>query len=326
MKQIFIFAVCIILCLTSCHTSTKITVLAEPGTEICLPNTMRLAIANDAGLAKFKLSDDEYHAFLLSHKPNSEHYIPFALNYKSKSYPGPKILKGLGATLSGIGLLSMVTGVVAIAAGGGDIAGLFLAAGGVGAGAGVGMGLPADNRSKQFNHKHQYKYLDRQSTNQDLNITYPQLEPAEVHPVVGVAPVALTDVPSSTSTKKISQQSNKTLKDYGAIVQGVYVGTGELTKDNKIIESYKGIKVVINRVDRETVSVNVVESNGEKFFSSDSNYTITKKDNGLFELALEGISVAKIFIDDDKMLIYTHPRVNIEGDIYTLLINANKTE
>lgn len=326
MRQQFFIAICALISLTSCHTSTKITVLAEPGTEILLPGNRIIATADNEGMASFKISDDEFHALLLSHKPNSDHYIPFALDYDSKKFGGSKFLKGLGIAITGAGVLTMGGGLLAIFAGGGDVAGPIFAIGGAATLAGVGMGWPADIRSHQKNHKHQYKFYSRQSTNQDLNITYPQLEPAEVHPVVGVAPVALTDVPSSTSTKKISQQSNKTLKDYGAIVQGVYVGTGELTKDNKIIESYKGIKVVINRVDRETVSVNVVESNGEKFFSSDSNYTITKKDNGLFELALEGISVAKIFIDDDKMLIYTHPRVNIEGDIYTLLINANKTE
>ena len=127
---------------------------------------------------------------------------------------------------------------------------------------------------------------------------------------------------SNTSTKKLNEKSTKSFKNHGATVQGSYIGTGSLTMGGQIIESYKDIAVKIVRVDDNTVTVNVTESNGVDFFNEPATYTIKKDANGNFTLTHDDIAKATIKIDRNKKAIYLHPRVNIDGDIYTLKITA----
>ena len=128
---------------------------------------------------------------------------------------------------------------------------------------------------------------------------------------------------STTVHRTIGQASTKTLKDFGAQLEGTYVGSGKLVKGRETIEEYKGIKVILKRVSRDVVAVNVEESNGNKYFPKDSNYTIKKKTNGTFTLTMDGITSASITIDAKNKMIYLHPRVNIDGEIYELNINPH---
>ena len=66
----------------------------------------------------------------------------------------------------------------------------------------------------------------------------------------------------------------------------------------------------------------MIES-GESFFGSELEYTIRKTDDG-YELVLNGIATAVISIDHNGKLSFTHPKVNIDGELYTLSINAEK--
>ena len=120
----------------------------------------------------------------------------------------------------------------------------------------------------------------------------------------------------------MGQQTTKSFKDYGALIEGSYLGVGHLTKGNETIESYQDIKVILHRLERNTVSVNVEESNGEKYFPEDGTYIINKQTDGSYLLTLDKISSAIIRIDKDKKIEYIHPKVNIDGDIYTLTING----
>jgi len=319
---------------TSCSTSTKVIVSTEPGTEILTPSYTKLAVADNNGQALIKISDDIFYSFLLSHHPNSDDYIPFALDYKYKTFPGSRFLRAMGYTVSAAGVFGEVVGIIALCAGSDDIAIPFLIGGAGAALLGVGVGLPADSRLDQTNHEHLYKYLKNQCSNSDLTISKAdfslntkQANSGEDIPTTSYyVPVGVqqTAEVSTTTHRKISQKSARTLKDYGSQIQGDYVGSGKLTKDKELLESYTDIKVIIKRVSNDVVSVNVEESNGQKYFPMDVNYKIEKKSDGSFILTLDGISVATIKIDNKKNLIYLHPRVNIDGDIYTLSINGKK--
>lgn len=91
----------------------------------------------------------------------------------------------------------------------------------------------------------------------------------------------------------------------------------------KIIEEYSNVKVVVLRIDNNTVNVDVVE-NGESYFSTKSKYQVKKKGKNTYVLSLNGIPDAFITIDNAGHLTYIHPKVNIDGDIYTLNITATK--
>lgn len=69
--------------------------------------------------------------------------------------------------------------------------------------------------------------------------------------------------------------------------------------------------------------VQVFEGSGESFFSAGNKYGIKKGRDG-FSLALQGIPSAVITINGKGALAYCHPKVNIDGEIYTLEISASK--
>lgn len=326
---------CTIITFASCTTSTKVTVYTTPGTEILTVNKSRLAVADGTGKAQIKISDDTYHAFLLSHSPSTNDYVPFALDYKYNSYMGTHALKVLGF---GISIVGSATTIVGLLAGNDDSRGT-LAGAGLGAGlAGVGLCGFAYSQTTQTAQTNQYKYLSHQTANQDLPITKPVFDEYNAKVVTkGKAPTPTKGSTASkkklatsstggttTSTKKLgSSASSKTLRDNASKVEGTYVGTGSLTQNGSVIESYNEISITIKKSGKDVVLVNVIED-GEQFFDSDEEYSVRKLSDGKYELTLKGVKTAKITIDTKNNLVYIHPRVNIEGDIYSLSIKAKK--
>lgn len=331
MKSIIKIFLCACICIVaaSCSTSTNITVQTTPGTEILTPQKTRLAVADDKGKAKFALPDRDYYAFLLSHSPSSEEYIPFALDYKYKAHSGARFGNAVGIGLAGAGIFTELIGALCYGATGGEDEdfGIVVAVGGGVAIAGLSLWAAPFMRLQQDAFKHQYKYLPQQTANQDITVTYPTFdvyEPA-VTTIPADGPQVQTVVASSTSTRKLnSSTSSRTLSDHAAVVEGTYVGNGNLSKGSTIIEKYKDVSVVIKKSAKDLVLVNVVLSNGEQFFDEDGEYSVVKLDDGMYELKLKNNESAAITIDIEKGLVYIHPSVNIEGDIYTLSINANK--
>ena len=172
-----------------------------------------------------------------------------------------------------------------------------------------------------------YKYLKEQSTNDDFPFV----------PIVdnGIKKTALmqsdgestldsssAEVASTTVVKRNSSTAKRKSIDFAKIISGTYVGSGSLLQKGNVVESYRSVKVVISRKDKNKVDVNVIES-GESFFGSELEYTIRKTDDG-YELVLNGIATAVISIDHNGKLSFTHPKVNIDGELYTLSINAEK--
>lgn len=321
--------ICVIL-LHSCTTSQKVTVQGTPGTEIYSPAMERLGTVSSNGKVSFKISSDDYFSYLMSKNAGANELIPFALDYKRHSFIGTQILKWTGYTVVTAGAFSALVGGIACIGGDGDeVGGPFLAAGRGAAALGAIIGMPADMRSNQTQYEHKYKYLSVQETNQDVHfnqivdVGYRKTKQNNDNNAPHVSDIANNGSSSSTATRRKSSVSKRTLNDNAKFVSGSYFGTGYLTQKGKVIEEYAKIKVVILRIDNNNVNVDVFE-NGESYFSKTNKYQVTKKGKNTYVLSLDGISDALITIDNAGHLTYIHPKVNIDGEIYTLNLTANK--
>lgn len=333
MKKIigFFLVVFSIILLQSCTTSQKITVQGIPGTEIYSPTMDKLGVVGSNAKVTFKISSDDYFSYLMSKNAGSNELIPFALDYKNHSYIGTHVIKWTGYSILGMGaVLSLAGGAACIGGDGDEVGGPLLAAGGGAALLGTVVGMPADLRSNQIQYDHKYKYLSVQNTNQDFrfakivdtgyNKTSQNVENNDTE--LSTTRKASVGVASTTTRKKTSV-SKRTLNDYSKLISGTYSGAGYLAQNGKVIEEYAAIKVVVLRINNSTVNIDVIE-NGESYFSTKTKYQVKKKGKNTYVLSLEGISDASITIDKAGNLTYIHPKVNIDGEIYTLNITATK--
>lgn len=333
MKTIFkiITIGCLIFCFVSCSTSTKITIYGEPGTEIYTPHWNKIGKIDNSGKVSVSLSDDEYYPFLMSYKSGTGGFVPFALDYQYKKYSVRKVVT---QSSFGVWLGAIIVGVVQLANDGSASDGV-----------GVLMGVsPLTGLYTWLTYKktdeYCYHYSLGQQTNQDMIMTKPQLDTIKSEKVIeekttSTPPSNSSTLASSSSSKKMassnstktlsSSSSTKSFKDNAVKIEGTYVGTGVLKQGNETIESYSGIKVVIKKKTAEVVLVNVIESDGSKFFYSDGEYSIKKQPNGKYVLTLMDISTATIEIDVNNNMVYVHPRVNIDSSIYKLSIKAKKS-
>lgn len=311
----FLFSLCMFM-YSSCNTYTNFTVLTDPGTEIYNTDYQKVAIADNMGKANIKHADKNHATLMLSHKPGTDYYVPFALDYKEKKFNGLRNSILIGSILTVGGLCA--TGI-------NKEAGIMVSEMGLLTLVGSEFFIP---RSSQPNHEYSYKYLPIQHANQDIAITQPVLVSSNAEKKTTTSSTAskTKSQTSSVSRKKInSTASTKTLKDNASSIEGSYVGTGSLKKGNTVVESYSNIKVTVKKKSKDVVLVNVVESNGSKYFETDCEYTINKLSNGKYSLTLNGINSATINIDTKNNMIYVHPRVNIDGEIYSLNISAKKS-
>lgn len=324
---VLIAVVMLIAMLSSCTTSQTIKVEAPIGTSIYTPSYELLATAKTP-ITEVKLPSKDYYAFLLANSPNSKDFVPFALDYKHKSYALTKLAAGTGYVLFCAGLgLAFSGGIAAFAEGfDGDtgLAGIGLGAGAGALALGGALGGTAHARLNQAQQNYQFKYLSHQRTNQDITFTYPE--------VIEETKVTALNKPAATSTatadegntvrhKPTTEKSRKTFKNTAAKAEGTYTGNGQLLKGKESIETYAGIKVVIKKKDDKTVTVDVVETNGESFFNAPSEYTLTKSTGNKLVFQNANISTATITIENGK-LTFSNPRVNIDGDVYTLNITS----
>lgn len=330
----YIIIACVSFITFSCTTKQKFTVYGKPGTLIYKPNMSHVATIQNNGSVKVKLDSDNYYAYLLSRDANSERVIPFALDYKNKNYTGKRIIAGTTYMFLGASLGATIAGSAAYLGGSEDIAGTFLAAGGVLAGLSLATAC-ANEQLNQTPESYKFKYLPSQTTNQNVvftdyiengqikgSIKDENSSPANHKHVQQNNNQKSTQATSISVAKIKSSKSTRTLKDYGRIVEGNYIGEGKLLQGEETIEDYKRIKVSLMRVDKNTVAVNVYDDNNEAFFLKNSNYNIKKTKANEYTMSLDGIPSAIIVINDKNNLIYIHPRVNIDGSMYTLEISA----
>lgn len=330
--NIFTFALFIFM-LHSCKIPQKIQIMGEPGTEIYSPTMQRLGVIDNTGKAKIKLSRDGYFAYLMSHNTASNMLVPFALDYKYHNYIGTRIQAFGGLGLAMFGSILIGTAAIAEDAGDDDVTMPLIGIGAAAAGLGVAVGLPAEFRRQQTQYEHDFKYLSYQQTNQDISFSpvidngekklLSNIERQERPESTTITPKQDTKQPSSTVNKTRGSISKRTITDYGKQLAGTYTGSGALSLKGSLIEEYKQIKVVIKRIDKNNVTVEVIES-GESFFSSKSQYGIKKRNSNSYTLSMKDISAATIDIDSSGNMEYVHPKVNIDGELYTLKIFAKR--
>lgn len=238
----------------------------------------------DKGYVKVKLPKKVNTPFLLSHEANGNLYVPFAVDYKYRSYHAE----------FGISYLGLFTGV-------GTIPSLVWF-----------CGLMSNTQS--YDH---YNYIKKQTTNQDFTFA-PFVDNGEKKSALLTHKV---DVISSGA--EASSARKRSLNDNAKMVTGIYTGTGHLSQAGNAIEEYASIQVVVTRMDNNNVWIDVVES-GESFFSSKTQYQVEKKGRNTYMLSLNGMPDAYITIDNHGTLTYMHPQVKIDGEFYTLNIEAKK--
>ena len=329
---IFFLVACCMILLHACSTSQKVTIQGVPGTEIYSPTMNKLGVIGSNAQVSFKISSDDYFSYLMSKNAGSNELVPFALDYKNHSYIGTHVLKWTGYWIAGMGaVMALGGGAACIGGDGDDIGGSLLAAGGGTMLLGAAVGMPADIRSNQTQYDHKYKYLSVQNTNQDLRFTqitdtghnkYLHHRDYNETGIRTSGSPNVEEIPTTIAKRKTSV-SKHTLNNYAKLVSGTYSGTGYLVQKGKVIEEYSAIKVVILRIDNSAVNIDVIE-NGESYFSTKTKYQVKKKGKNTYILSLVGISDAFITIDNVGHLTYIHPKVNIDGEIYTLNITASK--
>lgn len=305
----------------SCSSSQNITVKGTPGTEIYSPANTKLGVIDSAGELKVSVPNGgRFYHYLLSGKVGEGKLVPFALNYK---HSGNCELQN-----------AMIYGGGSIALGTTASAGLLVEAGGTGALIGVmavggiigGIGLYLSNMN---NGEYEYRYLSYQKTNEDL--AFLPIQDTGYKKGVESVSCVVDDTPnrrvkasaSVSSDNQTSASKRQIKKDVSKFVSGSYIGTGSLSQKGKIVEEYDLVKVLITRIDNANVLIDVVEG-GESFFSSKIRYQVVKKGKNTYVLSLNGVPGAFIIIDKNGRLTFKHPKVNIEGELYTLNINAEK--
>ena len=305
----------------SCSSSQNITVKGTPGTEIYSPANTKLGVIDSAGELKVSVPNGgRFYHYLLSGKVGEGKLVPFALNYK---HSGNCELQN-----------AMIYGGGSIALGATVSAGLLVEAGGTGALIGVtavggiigGIGLYLSNMN---NGEYEYRYLSYQKTNEDL--AFLPIQDTGYKKGVESVSCVVDDTPnrrvkasaSVSSDNQTSASKRQIKKDVSKFVSGSYIGTGSLSQKGKIVEEYDLVKVLITRIDNANVLIDVVEG-GESFFSSKIRYQVVKKGKNTYVLSLNGVPGASIIIDANGRLTFMHPKVNIEGELYTLNINAEK--
>lgn len=283
MKKIINLALIGLMLLSSCSTYQNLTVTGKPGTTIYSPSYQKLAIVDNRGKAKFKISRDLYYAYLLSQEANSNTIIPFALDYKNKNYLGTRVASATGFTIFSCGLAGVLAGSIAALDGDEDSANSILT-----------YALPAtviggaiwgfsEARLNEVQRDYKFKYLSTHQTNENINFI-PFIDDGISKNTNAKSPNKdniqntslntdeTSPIETTTIAKSRTSKSNKTFSYFSKQIEGSYIGTGKLIHQNNIIEQYQNIKVVIKRIDKTNVSVNVIESNGEAFFNSKCEY------------------------------------------------------
>lgn len=322
MKPIFRLIVFIALSvlLFSCKTTDTIKILGMPKTEIYTPEMKKIATINDDGFVDVKFSKRIHYPFLMSRNPDSDDYVPFALDYREYNYAGKQTFGWTLGLVSYSGLLGgLLTTVIDGTTGGASL--LAIAALALPATYLVCRDMPLGSVQTNYN----FKYPSEFKTNQESKFV-DFVDDGYIKNISKKNDQAEKNSSTSEINTNIlsSSKSIISLKDYGKQVEGEYIGVGKLIQNDAVIESFDNIKVTLKRNNKNHVFVEVQTNDGLGFFASESSYEVKKSDKDGWMLIMEEIPDAQIQIDNAMNLLYKHPRVNIDGEIYILEISAKK--
>jgi len=310
--------------LYSCKTSETITVRATPGTKIYSPDNIEAPKGEvpQSGKLKIKLPMKGYYGYLIAQNPQSNLMVPFGLDYKHTHQTSNTVISALGPLGGSIAITAgallvndaPTESVGAIAAGG-----ALMAAGIIASKSIVFSGIPSD---------YEFSYMKNQTAIQDLQLatTVSVKDPVKNVPTAPIAkPIRkkASSIVVNESQAPTQTKAKRTLADAANLVSGAYTGSGKLLQGKSEIERYDDIRVVITKAAKNQVHVQVVES-GEDFFETPMEYTAEKQKDGSFILSLKEIPTVRIAISSTGKLTFLHDKVGIDGDTYTLSINAQR--
>lgn len=162
-----------------------------------------------------------------------------------------------------------------------------------------------------------YSYLKTQNTNEDITF----------RPIVdnGFRREVLREGKPAAAGSEESAGIGTSLRNLAGNIAGEYKGNGRLLTDTgKSAERYTGMTLRIVRLDNRTVSVSVLDENGESYFDEAQTYSVGKDTEGNYTLTLSGDEAAVINIAPDGTLDYLHPHIAVDGKNYSLMISANR--
>lgn len=165
----------------------------------------------------------------------------------------------------------------------------------------------SDMYNNQFHYR--FKYLPEQTTNQDIVFT----------PLKQTADYKTLD--KNTERRKFNSGSSQSNKDPMSVITGTYSGKGELIDGSDVIEEYTDLSIVIKKKSENTVSVEVLASDGYSYFDEEMIYSVNRQDNQ-YVLKQKGCN-SRIVIKNGN-LSYSNHNINDGDMVYTLKINANK--
>lgn len=317
----------------SCSTSSKISFKGKPGTEIYTPDGKQcLGAIPVNGELKTTVPDNGYFGLLIAKNPATKEVIPFAMNTKYARHSATKFASGFGMGLAGVGTAGAIIGTIIVCVNSDAIAGAVMAGGG-GALAGVGasFGAPASARADQTSYKYCFKYFPMQETNSDIKLTEPIIKNSVSYSTVGNSAEKSKIRPNKKSGNVNNAERIHVNRKLGGPVKqlvGKYVGNGSITLNGEEFERILGITIIIEYKSNNEAYVSLIESDGNDFFGKKLLYQLessSKKKNkktGQTVLLQSGIPSSKIIVDKNGYLTLENPRLEIDGEVYTLKIKA----
>lgn len=330
-----LMAVLILMISVSCSTVEKITVYGTPGEKIYAPNKQQIATIPQNGKADIKLESDAYYGYLYTYQPNVDQWVPFALDVTKKTHGATKLAAGVGYTLTGIGVVGVLSGALMMAVDNSDDSDMmntelaFLGAGLGITGAGAAIGMPASKRIGQLAYQYNFGYTSKQQTNADLSLgTYIMPEEVTENPTVRKKTksedVATSNYTSTSTGKTRKKSMNSESASSTESIAGEYKGSGTLATNGEVSEIFGSMKIIITPKDDTTVSVRILDDNGEDFFDSEDIFNVQKNSNGSFTLTDPQFPSVKFRITNKHRIEYSHPQVNINDSMYVLTVFASK--
>lgn len=277
--------------------SQTISIHGKPNTTIYSSDKKVIATIPDSGITDISLSKNNTYHLLLSQEENSDTFIPLGLDFELNTTKN--IIKTALLCISGT---CIVTGFKAICAQNWTLGfGLFI----------TGMVatpiiacVPGTTQGE-----HSFKYLSEQQTNQDIVFT----------PLKQTAEYKTLD--KNTERRKFNSGGSQSNKDQMSVITGTYSGKGELLDGSDVIEEYTDLSIVIKKKSENTVSVEVLASDGYSYFDEEMIYSVNRQDNQ-YVLKQKG-SNSRIVIKNGN-LSYTNHNINDGETVFTLKITADK--
>ena len=287
MKKIFN---CLLICImalgmSSCLTSKqKITITGEPGTEIYGFNKKKefglLGTVSQDGIAKIKVSRNNYTPYLLAKDNRNNQFYPFGLDFKYRN-GGTDVTVLTVCCIPPIGFWAICQ------------LGFF--------------------ESDQF-----FEYY-RYNKHQSIDSYIPNAKYANTGER---RPLSETKTKQKSTSETSSTSRLLRSNDYAKQVARNYTGKGKLFLDGETIENYSNMTIAIERINKNTVAVNVLVDGSEAIFDSPMNYNVEKTNSGKFILTSDDDASSTITIGSNKQVNYVNPNVEIDGETYKLQITA----